>query len=349
MSGREGIGQVLRDDDELALVAANLTPDNETGIGGWTDDMLARAIREGIGHDGRYLSPAMPYRNFASLPDEDLAAVIVYLRSRPPVKNPLPKSSLPEARLAKLERQWQPLKRPVHPPAPDALSRGRHLIELGKCNSCHTPWSAPRFAGQLAGGDRLQWEGEEVFSTNLTPHPTGVAYGAEAFRTIIRTGKGGTLSPAMPWISFKNLDDHDLDAIHAALATAWPVDHAVGSRGPKEPCEVCGQDHPLGSQNRLELPEPVAIASEELARCAGTYRSEEEGFELEITVDDDTLVARWDEEAESTFRAIPIGEGRYVLPGDFAPIACVTGSTKAEDQILSLDLNRLRLNRVPGE
>ena len=76
------------------LVAPNLTPDPETGAGKWTDDMLARSIREGIGHDGRALFSLMPYHLFRHLPDEDVASIVVYLRSLPPAKNPLPKTQL---------------------------------------------------------------------------------------------------------------------------------------------------------------------------------------------------------------------------------------------------------------
>jgi hypothetical protein len=76
------------------LVAPNLTPDPETGVGDWTDDQLARATREGVGHDGRALFPLMPYPSYRRLSDEDLASVIVFLRSLPPVRHPLPKSSL---------------------------------------------------------------------------------------------------------------------------------------------------------------------------------------------------------------------------------------------------------------
>jgi hypothetical protein len=57
--------------------------------------MLGRAIREGIGHDGRPLLPIMPYDAFQNLSDEDLAAIVVYLRSIPPVRHPLPKMQTP--------------------------------------------------------------------------------------------------------------------------------------------------------------------------------------------------------------------------------------------------------------
>src|SRR5260370_15617532 len=76
------------------VTAPNLTPDPETGAGGWSDDQLARAIREGIGHDGRALFPLMPYDNFRSLPDEDLASLVVYLQALPAVRNSLPKSEI---------------------------------------------------------------------------------------------------------------------------------------------------------------------------------------------------------------------------------------------------------------
>lgn len=65
------------------VVATNISPDPQTGAGTWTDDQLARAIREGVGHDGRALFPLMPYPDFRSLSDEDVASIVVYLRSLP--------------------------------------------------------------------------------------------------------------------------------------------------------------------------------------------------------------------------------------------------------------------------
>src|SRR5580693_1863594 len=76
------------------LVAANITPDPETGIGNFTDDQLARAIREGISHDGHTLFPMMPYVHFRRMSDEDLASVVVYLRALPPLHNPLPPTDI---------------------------------------------------------------------------------------------------------------------------------------------------------------------------------------------------------------------------------------------------------------
>ena len=95
IAGKEGSGEV----EPYAnlpgrIVAPNLTPDQETGAGTWSDDQLVRAIREGIGHDGRALFPLMPYQHFRSMPDEDVASVVVYLRSLPAVRNALPATEI---------------------------------------------------------------------------------------------------------------------------------------------------------------------------------------------------------------------------------------------------------------
>src|SRR3984885_2397263 len=63
------------------VVASNITSDQEYGAGKWKDTDFVRALRQGIGHDGRTLFPLMPYKYFRNLSDEDLAAVVVYERS----------------------------------------------------------------------------------------------------------------------------------------------------------------------------------------------------------------------------------------------------------------------------
>ena len=135
------------------LVSPNLTPDRETGAGAWTDDMFARAIREGIGHDGRVLHPQMWYGSFRSLSDEDLASVIVYLRSLDPVSNPLPATKLPAGREPLVAPE--PLDGPV--PLPDQstpIARGAYLVRVADCQGCHTAWEAPLIPGLFGGGNQ---------------------------------------------------------------------------------------------------------------------------------------------------------------------------------------------------
>jgi mono/diheme cytochrome c family protein len=68
---------------DLAAMAANITPHPEEGIGGWTDDEIKKAITQGISRDGRKLAPIMAFPYYQNMSDEDLDALIVYLRSLP--------------------------------------------------------------------------------------------------------------------------------------------------------------------------------------------------------------------------------------------------------------------------
>lgn len=94
-AGSAGAGRSFAEEGIDFLFSPNLTPDRETGAGSWTDDMLARAIREGVGNDGRTLFPLMPYVNYHNMSDEDLASVISYIRSLPPVRKQQPQSNVP--------------------------------------------------------------------------------------------------------------------------------------------------------------------------------------------------------------------------------------------------------------
>ncbi|HEX6465091.1 MAG TPA: c-type cytochrome, partial [Vicinamibacterales bacterium] len=121
------------------VTAPNLTPDRETGIGDWTDDQLARAIREGIGYDGRVLFPIMPYEHYRNMSDEDLASVIVYLRSLKPIRNPLPKSAVPFPLNRLIMGVPQPVLEPVMPDLSTPEKRGQYITILAVCTDCHTP------------------------------------------------------------------------------------------------------------------------------------------------------------------------------------------------------------------
>jgi mono/diheme cytochrome c family protein len=65
----------------------NITPDKETGIGNWTVEQIAVAITTGRRPDGRQLAPIMPYSAFAQMSKEDVAAIVAFLQSVPPVRN----------------------------------------------------------------------------------------------------------------------------------------------------------------------------------------------------------------------------------------------------------------------
>jgi mono/diheme cytochrome c family protein len=72
------------------FVGRNLTPDQNTGLGKWTDEEITTALQTGVRPDGRLLAPMMPWRAYAGLTKSDAAAIVAYLRSLPPVSHKVP-------------------------------------------------------------------------------------------------------------------------------------------------------------------------------------------------------------------------------------------------------------------
>lgn len=228
------------------LVAPNLTPDAETGSGNWSDDQIARAIREGIKHDGTTIFPIMPYSEYKTLSDEDLAAVVVYVRSLAPVRNPLPRSKVNFPVNYLVRSAPQPVTDAVAGPGPDPLARGRYMVKLG-CG-CHTAVEKLPYAG----GEMLAGPWGSVVSANITPDASGISYYTEAtFITTLRTGYVGArkLNSIMPFGDFKDLTDDDLKAIYGYLRTVAPIKHRVDNTLPATYCKLCKQKHGGGEQN----------------------------------------------------------------------------------------------------
>jgi cytochrome c553 len=257
-SGMDGAGQQLPYTDLPGrVIAPNLTPDKETGAGGWSDDMLARAIREGIGHDGRALFPIMPYGHYRHMPDEDLASVVVYLRSLAPARNPLPHTEIIFPVKYIIRNAPEPVTAPVAlPDLSDPVKRGSFLVNLVGCADCHTPVDShhnPIESMAFGGGNIMQGPWGNVATANLTPDPSGIPYYDEAlFIRAIRTGAVGSreLSRAMPWLVMRNMTDQDLSAIFAYLKTLKPVSHLVDNSLPPTLCPLDGAMHGGGDQNK---------------------------------------------------------------------------------------------------
>lgn len=251
---KKGAGAIFLDEENYRMVAPNITPDEETGAGTWTDDMIGRAIREGIGHDGRALGGPMWYWAFRNLSDEDLASVVVYLRSIPPVKNKLPKRKVPLELQKSYIIEPAPINDPVLPPdLINEIERGKYLVKISDCDGCHTAWEAPLIPGILGGGNFIIRQNDSAYSSNITFGPSGIFYDENVFIQIIRTGKSGTLHSVMPWIVFKNMTDEDLKAVYAFLKTIRPVNHFVNNISPPVMCKACGQVHGFGEANSGEF------------------------------------------------------------------------------------------------
>jgi mono/diheme cytochrome c family protein len=257
-AGFAGAGRPFTAEDMPWLIAPNITSDADTGAGAWTDDMLARAIREGIGHDGRALFPLMPYLNYRSMSDEDLASVIAYLRSLPAVRRQHAATEIPFPPGPLINTIPQPLDGPVaEPDLSTPVKRGEYLTTLASCTDCHTPRNdkGEYVAGMaFAGGNTVKYEGARPgrAASNLTPAPNGIPYyNAELFLETIRTGRvrERQISDVMPWAHYRNMTDDDLKAIFAYLQTLAPVDHYVDNALAPTPCAKCGLQHGGGARN----------------------------------------------------------------------------------------------------
>jgi hypothetical protein len=257
LPGMVGAGQQLPYADLPGKVfAPNLTPEKDTGAGKWTDDMLARAIREGIGHDERALFGIMPFAHYRNMPDEDLASIIVFLRSLPAVRNDVPKTEIIFPVNMIMRNDPQPITGSV--PAPDLsdpVKRGRFLVNLTGCADCHTPVDkhhVPIPGMDFSGGQVLQTPWGVVASANLTPDPSGIPYYDETmFIKAMRTGAVGAreLSKTMPWSVVRNMTDQDLAGIFAYLKTLRPVSHHVDNTEPATLCPLDGATHGAGKDN----------------------------------------------------------------------------------------------------
>src|SRR5580700_8187328 len=180
--GTEGAGDLPKDESfndvpiEPVLPHPNLTPDKETGAGTWTDAQFERAIRHGIGHDGRILTGDMPYAFFRSMTDEDVSSVIVYLRSLPPVHHVLPQRKLPYTPKVDFQPEMEPA---IPPNATDQVKHGWYLVRIAQCNDCHSPYDKDGdvLPGKMFGGG-LTMTGAwgTVVSANITPDPSGIAH-----------------------------------------------------------------------------------------------------------------------------------------------------------------------------
>jgi mono/diheme cytochrome c family protein len=259
VSGKKGagfyfvVGAGPVDPNKLPPVyAANITPDPETGIGKWSDEEVARAIRDSIDRDGRAF-PGKFHVSGNNLSGEDLASVVVYLRTVPAVRRPAPANA--NAQLKTEAATTVPARSQTEPPQSDPVRRGEYLVSIADCASCHTADApnAPLLGKKFAGGKMMSDNPEHyVVTPNITMDPSGISYYDEAqFVAVLRTGNvtARKLYPIMPWGYFQNMTDEDLKAIFAYLKTVPRLQHNVDNTELPTPCRRCLQRHGAGDRN----------------------------------------------------------------------------------------------------
>jgi len=251
-AGRSGSGRILWGEGTPGqMVAPNISQDEETGIGAWSDEEIVRAIVGGIGRDGRQVNPDMPYRYFRLLDRKDADSIVTYLRTIPAVSNKLPKAAKHELGKYAPRVAMDSIRLTARS---NAVKRGEYLVRLGACETCHTPTNEQGFISgmEFAGGTIFRRGDSAAASSNLTPDVSGIGqYTEQQFIEIIRTGRSGgkQLNSAMPWLFYRNMTDADLSAIYAYLIALPPVAHKVDNSQPPTLCPKCRNKHGLGNQN----------------------------------------------------------------------------------------------------
>jgi len=209
----------------------NITPDEASGIGEWSDAELKAAITAGRGRNGP-LAPFMPSESYAALTTADLEAVTLFLRSMPPVTTP--PSVAPDRRA---EERRPPLPGAEGPFREDALvdrkMRGLYVASLARCMGCHSADvnDAPDHLNGLgAGGKIFRTPAGVAVASNITSHPEkGVGgWSADDLKRAITEGvsrDGRRLAPTMANLSkahFSKMSAEDLDALILWLRTVPP-------------------------------------------------------------------------------------------------------------------------------
>jgi mono/diheme cytochrome c family protein len=233
------VGGVLFDIPPGQFYTRNLTSDAETGLGNVPDKAIARALRFGVGHDGRAL---LPFMEMQGLADDDLRAVVSYLRTQPAVRNPVPPHHY--NLLGKIVRATV-VSKPVGPsstppaqaPRGASVETGRYLVEsVALCWSCHTERSqmtgaltGPRFGGTT--GFKESDDHTRTWSPpNITSDRETGRLGKMSEDQFVARFRQGRLIPGspMPWQAFSRMSEEDLRAIYRYLRSVPAVKRDVG-------------------------------------------------------------------------------------------------------------------------
>src|SRR5579863_2047641 len=211
------------------ILAPNITPDRQTGIGAWTDDEFVDALQKGTGRNGMHLYPAMPYTYYTKVTRDDAIAIRAYLNTLPAVHNPVKADQLPfpfnirASMIVWNDLFFSPGQFKRRADKSDEWNRGAYLAEgLGHCGLCHTP---KNFMGADKTSERLQgYALQGWFASDITnDRRRGIGgWSVEEIADYLKTGHGrktlGTgLMAETIGQSTSNMTDADLKAIAAYL------------------------------------------------------------------------------------------------------------------------------------
>jgi mono/diheme cytochrome c family protein len=262
------------------IYSTNITPDEKTGIGNWSEEAFRRAMREGTDRDGTHLYPAFPYDHFTLVTDEDNRALYAYLMTRQPVDATAPRNDLIfPLNIRPLVAAWDMLFLKQGPYQPDPAqseewNRGAYLAEgLGHCGACHTPRNplgAERRAAAYGGGEAEGWNAYAINRQSPAPIP----WNRDSLAFYLRHGfhpEHGVSRGPMAEVTgnLAGLPDPDVAAIATYIASQ------IGPTSPErmlhsEELRKKVQTRPLALAASSDSP---AVPGKEEDRGAAIYRS----------------------------------------------------------------------------
>ena len=226
------------------VYSSNITSDRETGLGAWTDEQIAAAVRLGRRPNGERILPVHPYTVFNGMAAEDLKALTAYLRTLPPVRreNQPKKIAVPLFESVFLPA-WLAAFAPRETPPPTAptsgVARGEYLVRaVGHCGECHTPRTMTMATDNsrfLAGTNKGP---EDAQIPNITPDKdTGLTWTVEQIAEYLGTGNkpdGDVAGSLMGEViqgttaGYKDMSKADRLAIAHYLKSVAPIRNKIG-------------------------------------------------------------------------------------------------------------------------
>ena len=242
-------GQPFPADPLGVIYSKNITPDPDTGIGRVSDPEVARMLRYSVRADGR--ASVLPLMPFGDMSDDDIVAVLSFLRAQPPVRHDVPAANwtLTGKIVKSLSSTFKP-RESVHavktaPLSQPTRERGEYLARsVGNCGGCHSPLDqltfaldGPEYSGGVAMGpralpgvDNTRW----FKPPNLTPLVGSALHRFPDRETFVaRFQKGGRKHAAspMPWECFGRLSTEDAGALFEFFRSVPPA----GTPEPDDP------------------------------------------------------------------------------------------------------------------
>jgi mono/diheme cytochrome c family protein len=264
------------------IVAPNITPDPETGIGSWSDDAFDAAVRHGLRRNGSRLYPAMPYTAYTKMSRDDVQAIRAYLNTVIPVRNAVVANSLPfPFNIRTSMRVWNALYFTQGDYKPDSKqsaewNRGAYLVDgPGHCGACHTPKTflgGDKTDRYLRGGYLQGWSAPDITGD---PRLGLGAWSSEDLVAYLKSGHNRLSAATGPMaevisLSTEHMTDPDLKAIATYLKSLsgnqdqpqpLPKDNPAMVAGAAIYRDQCSACHGIDGKGVAELFPSIADSS----------------------------------------------------------------------------------------